>query len=149
MLVKLLNDEISEQVRQLFRDQLVTPVELLYFSHKSDCDTCDEARQLWAEIASLSDKIILHEFDLDGDNQLAQKFNVNLSPSLVITTRMQSEWQDYGIRFAGIPGGYEFGSLIQAIRMVSRGDSGLKPETRQEVKNINTPIQLKVFVTPT
>jgi len=43
-----------------------------------------------------------------------------------------SRWwaKDYRIRFLGIPSGYEFMSLIDAIKMVSAGDSGLSEPSR-------------------
>ena len=86
---------------------------------------------------------------MDENPQLAEQYNMELAPGIVITGREETEIIDYGIRFAGIPSGYEFSSLIQAIILVSKRDSGLKPEVRTELKYITTPINLKVFVTPT
>jgi alkyl hydroperoxide reductase subunit AhpF len=68
---------------------------------------------------------------------------------LVICGRDQDKTIDYGIRFLGIPSGYEFSSLIQAISLVSKRASCLMPETRKEIKTLQIPLQLKVFVTPT
>ncbi|HSQ16551.1 MAG TPA: glutaredoxin, partial [Anaerolineales bacterium] len=56
---------------------------------------------------------------------------------------------DYGIRYAGIPSGYEFSSLIQSLVLVSGRDSGLAPETRQALADLKQPVLLQVFVTPT
>jgi len=57
--------------------------------------------------------------------------------------------QDYGIRFLGIPSGYEFMSLLDAIQVVSAGDSGLKAESREKIAGLPSPLTLQVFVTPT
>jgi hypothetical protein len=57
--------------------------------------------------------------------------------------------KDYGIRLYGIPAGYEFGSLIEDIRLVSEGDSGLSPETRKAVAELTKPVKIQVFITPT
>jgi alkyl hydroperoxide reductase subunit AhpF len=57
--------------------------------------------------------------------------------------------QDYGIRFIGIPSGYEFMSLLDAVKAVSSGDSGLSEESRQLLAEVKEPLTLQVFVTPT
>jgi len=38
--------------------------------------------------------------------------------------------KDYGIRFLGVPAGYEFSNLIDSIIAVSRGEAQLKDETK-------------------
>jgi alkyl hydroperoxide reductase subunit AhpF len=149
MPTKLLNDEISEQIKTLFDAHLVYPVELVYFSKKVDCDTCEATKQLLSELVALSNKLSLREYVLEDDPQLAHKFNVTLAPSLIVAGGKEDEQLDYGIRFSGIPSGYEFSSLIQAIRIVSTRDSGLPLEIREELAAITSPIHLQVFVTPT
>ncbi len=57
--------------------------------------------------------------------------------------------KDYGIRIYGIPAGYEFGALIEDIKLVSAGDSALMPETRAMVAKLTKPIRIQVFSTPT
>jgi len=56
---------------------------------------------------------------------------------------------DYGIRYAGIPSGHEFSSLINEIILVSGRDSNLNKETREYLSTINQPVLMQVFVTPT
>lgn len=146
---RLLNDEIRIQISSLFRTELSDPVELVYFVKKDTCETCRDTRQLLEEVVSLSDLLCLQVYDIDDQSLLADKYHVSLTPGLVIIGKDQENVQDYGIRFLGIPSGYEFSSLIHAIALVSRRDSGLKSEVRDELKKINTPINLKVFVTPT
>jgi len=55
METKLLNEEVTGQVQQIFND-LKEPVEMMFFSQKANCEYCDETLQLIDEIASLSDK---------------------------------------------------------------------------------------------
>ena len=57
--------------------------------------------------------------------------------------------RDYGIRFFGIPTGYEFGALIEDIIMVSKRDSGLAPKTREILAQLGEPVHMHVFITPT
>ena len=56
---------------------------------------------------------------------------------------------DTGIRFYGIPSGYEFVSLMEAIKMSSTGDSGLSPAARDYLKSLDKDVHIQVFVTPT
>jgi len=57
--------------------------------------------------------------------------------------------KDYGIRFYGLPAGYEFSTLLDAILAVSMGDSGLLPASREKLAKLAQPLHLEVFVTPT
>lgn len=125
------------------------PVEIIYFFKNVDCETCDDTRQLLEEITSISEILNFSAYDLNEYSPLAQQYKIDLVPGLVISGRDADNILDYGIRFAGIPSGYEFSSLIQAILLVSKRDSGLKPEIRKELKGLTKPVQLKVFVTPT
>jgi hypothetical protein len=49
----------------------------------------------------------------------------------------------------GLPSGYEFGTLVDAILDVSRGESGLSAETRQALAALARPVHIQVFSTPT
>jgi glutaredoxin-like protein len=101
------------------------------------------------QLTALSEKIFLKSYNYADNSQLAQQYNVDLAPSLIIAGHERDDVIDYGIRFAGLPSGYEFSSLIQAIILVSRRDSGLKPETRKTLQGVKSPVNLKVFATPT
>ena len=57
--------------------------------------------------------------------------------------------KDYGIRFYGIPSGYEFNSLIEDITAVSREHHGLSEETVAKLDSLSEPVHIQVFVTPT
>ena len=89
MLLKLLNDELVEQIKELFDAQWMYPVELKYFSYIDQCQTCDHTIQLLVEITRISDKLFISNHDIDENPQPAQKYNVRLTPGLVITVRDQ------------------------------------------------------------
>lgn len=149
MRVKHLSDEISARIKELFGTQLIHPIELIYIINNSQRESFAEASQLFGELADLSDKITFSLIEIEQHPQLAKKYNVDQTPVLVVCARENEQTIDYGIRFLGTPSGYEFSSLIQAIGLVSKRDSGLKTETRKELKGLQVPLRLKVFVTPT
>ena len=146
---KLLNGDLEKQIMEIFDAQLVHPVEIIFFSKPDFCETCVDTKVLLEELSNLSKLIFLKAYTIDEDPQTAQQYDVDLAPSIVIAGHEPDEVIDYGIRFAGQPSGYEFSSLIQAILLVSRRDSGLKSETRKTLHNLKSPINLKVFATPT
>jgi alkyl hydroperoxide reductase subunit AhpF len=145
----LLNDEIYNQLQEMFENQLIYPVEIIYFSKHDPCETCEDTYQLLDEITSISEKLHFTTYHRDENPQLADVYKVSLTPGLVILGREAEDLLDYGIRFSGIPSGYEFSSLIHTIILVSRRDSGLKPEIRENLRRLTNPVNLKVFVTPT
>lgn len=57
--------------------------------------------------------------------------------------------RDSNMRFLGTPAGYEFISLIQAVRLVGGGASHLSTEGRARLASVDRPMTLRVFTTPT
>ncbi|MDT8899377.1 thioredoxin family protein [Thermanaerothrix sp. 4228-RoL] len=145
----LLDENIRAQLREVFTE-LKHPVKIVFFGDETaNCEYCEDTRQLLSEVADLApEKIIVETYDLNANSELAQKHRVDKAPGFVILGVRGGEILDYGIRYAGIPAGHEFTSLINDILNVSRQDSGLKPETRQALKNLRYPVSMQVFVTP-
>jgi glutaredoxin-like protein len=110
-----------------------------------DCQYCRETKQLLTELAELSDKIQLEVYNFYTDLDKVAEFKIDKVPATVIA----SESKDYGIRYFGIPSGYEFASLLSDIEMVSRGASGLSQRSIEKIKAIDVPVHIQVFVTPT
>jgi glutaredoxin-like protein len=144
----LLDEDIRNQVREVFQD-LKADVEVLYFGSDSDCETCGDTLKLLQEVTSLSDKLNLSVYELEQDADVARQYHVDKAPGIVIAAKDGNTISDYGVRYAGIPAGHEFSSLIHDLVLVSGRDSGLSPETRQQLKNISKPVFMQVFVTPT
>jgi glutaredoxin-like protein len=125
-------------------EELVHPVKLINFTQKIECLYCAETSKLMGEIAGLSDLITVEIRDFVADRELVKKYSIDKIPATVVEGD-----KDYGIRFFGIPTGYEFGTLIEDIIMVSKRDSGLETPTRQALAHLAEPVHLQVFVTPT
>ena len=152
----MLNKDVRDATRKKFDAGLVNPVSLVFFTQEpsrlivpnqllgQECLYCKETRQLLEEVASLSEKITIMIFDFTADRDQAAAYGVDKLPALVIKGE-----QDYGVRFFGIPSGYEYMSLIEAIIDVSRGQTGLKADTRQALKDLDKDVRIQVFVTPT
>ena len=138
-----LSDQVIKDLGLAFK-QLDKTVTLNFFTQETECRFCKETRELLSELQKLSDKIKFEVFDFVKDQAEVKKYGIDKIPATAITTD-----EDFGIRFYGIPGGYEFTTLVQAILTVSTGKTLLKPETVKFLKTLNQDIHLQVFVTPT
>lgn len=139
----LLNQEITDHVRQELAD-LAGPVRLVMFTQESACEYCVEARQLVEEIAALSDQVTAEVYDFAADREQADRFGVDKVPAIAVVGA-----HDYGVRFYGLPSGYEFVSLLEAIKTVAGGQPQLEPATLDFLRGLDRPVHIQVFVTPT
>jgi len=147
-MTSLLNDEITTQVSEIF-SHMQEPVQVLFFGKDEDCDYCDDTQQLLEEVTGLSDKIELNIYNLTEDKAIAQQFKMDRAPGFVIAGKEGEQILDYGIRYAGIPSGHEFSSLINTVLLVSGRDSKLGEDIRDMLKDLDQPVNMLVFVTPT
>ena len=143
----LISERDQETLRAEFQ-KLQAPVRLVMFTLEMECQYCRETRQIVEELAALSDKIRAEVYDFAADQEPRETYGIDKIPAIAIL-RDGDKPQDYGIRYYGIPSGYEFGSLVDDILMVSSGESGLSSETKQALAGLRGPIHIQVFVTPT
>jgi len=141
--MKFINDSMKKEIEPMLA-QLDKEVNLVYFTQKTECRFCSETRELLTELNSVSPRINLEILDLQADQSRARELGVDKIPATVVMTD-----ENRGIRFFGIPGGYEFSSLLDAIHMVSTSVNELSRETRLFLDQLQTDIHLQVFVTPT
>ena len=139
----LLSDRDEKEVRAKLAG-LTGRVTLVNFTQELSCQYCRETEQLLKEVASLSDKIALEVYNFQLDKAQVAKYGVDKIPATAVVGV-----KDYGIRFYGIPLGYEFGAFLSAIQDVSRGTTDLAPENRTALADLAQPVRLQVFSTPT
>jgi glutaredoxin-like protein len=148
----LLKEEDREHLKQLFASRLQNPVKIHFFTqHASplaapshECQTCQAAGELLEELSSLSDKIAIQVHDLLTDAQEARDLGVDRIPALVY------EGKNKGVlRFFGVPAGYEFAAVVEDLVDLSRGSTTLSQDTREQISGLQSPVHIKVLVTPT
>ena len=139
----MLQEREKKLATEIFKE-LKNPVKLVNFTQELECQFCRETRQLLEEVAQLSDKLSLEVYNFQLDKQKVEEYQVDKIPATVIEGE-----KDYGIRYYGAPFGYEFATLLTDIADVSKGESGLKPETKEGLSKIEQKVHLQVFVTPT
>ena len=62
---------------------------------------------------------------------------------------VRPEGRDVGVRYDGLPWGYELGSLVGAIVEAGREEPSLRPESVAALGELDRDLALDVFVTPT
>jgi len=138
-----LNERDRREIQAQLKD-LTGPVRLVNFTQELACQYCRETELLLNEVKELSDKISLEVYNFQLDKEKVAHYRVDKIPATVVEGS-----KDYGIRFYGIPLGYEFASFLAAIKDVSRGGTDLKAEARAALARIAQPVHLQVFATPT
>ena len=154
--MEMLNKEIKEATKKRFDEAMEGKVTLLFFTREprrlvvperlkgQECLFCKETKALLEEVCALSDNIELFIYDFLGDKEKAAEFRIDKIPATAVLGK-----EDYGIRFFGIPSGYEYASLIEAIVEVSKGKTSLSRKTKDALTAIQSDVHIQVFVSPT
>lgn len=138
-------DEATVKKAKDLLGKLTDPVKLIVFTQEIECNYCKETVTLIKELSKIDPKIESKIYDFQKNKEAVKKYGIDKIPAIVV----EKATEDYGIRFFGIPSGYEFVSLLETIRTVSTGEHGLGDENVERIKGIDTDVHLQVFVTPT
>ena len=141
--MSLIREQDAVEIRQSLRD-MPNPLRLIHFTQELNLEYGRETRELLTDLAALSDKLSLEVYDFVLDKEKVKEYGVDKVPATIVRNG-----KDYGIRFYGIPAGYEFSALLAAILDVSRGSSSLGEETKEKLHTLSVPVRLEVLVTPT
>jgi len=139
----LLDANTRQQVAAELAD-LENPVKLVMFTQAFECQYCSETHQLCDEIASLSEQISVEAYNFVTDKEKVEEYGIDKIPAVAVVGE-----KDYGVRYFGIPSGYEFMSLLDSLKTVSAGEVELMPETLAFLDGLKDPLHIQVFVTPT
>jgi glutaredoxin-like protein len=139
----LLNEETKVEVKKIL-DLMQGEVTVELFSMKIECGLCKETHELLSEIAELTPKIKIDLHELESENELADTLKIDKLPAIIVKNE-----KDYGIRFFGIPAGYEFTSFMASLLLISKGELHLSPATTAFLDTVKKPVHLEVIVTPT
>ena len=138
---------LSDRDRQAVQQELTKltgPVKLILFSQELGGETCVQTERLLKEVAELSGQVSLEVYNLVLDREKAEQYEVDRVPAIVV-----EGVKDYGIRFYGMPAGYEFSNLIDATLLASSGQPQLSATTLERLAQVQKPVHIQVFTTPT
>jgi alkyl hydroperoxide reductase subunit AhpF len=140
----LLRAEEEAKVREWFAG-LERPVELVValgpeetpLAGARDVDFGAEMVRVCEELAELGDAVACR---VEQEPEDFPRF-----PAVSI----RPEGRDVGLRYDGLPWGYELGSIVGAIVEAGREEPSLRPESRAALEELERDLALDVFVTPT
>ena len=143
----LISDEDIIELKKEF-EVIKEKVKIHFFSSKNDavCTFCDKTREVLTEVASISDMVELVEHDNEADTENIEKYKIDKFPAMIIT---KDDDNDIGVKIFGIPAGHEFMALIAAILDIGGAEIEVPDWALEKVKEIDKPVHLQVFVTPT
>jgi len=129
------------QIRGAF-EVLTDEIPLYLFVQKGQDDIfAQTTRQIVRAFRELTPKITMREYDLD--HELAQKWNVDHSPTLLIAPKR------YNIRWLGAPMGEEGRTFLETLLLVGSAKSKLSPESIKVIQKLDSERRIKVFVSAT
>ena len=123
---------------------VAVPIRLVVFTQTFGCDTCYEARQVADQMASLSEQITVEEHNLVLDKDEVSKYQVDQVPVIAVVAE-----RDVGIRYYGVPAGFEVESLVSAIEVVAGLAPALSVSAQSVSDALDRDVRISVFVTPT
>ncbi len=146
----LLSPEDAKAVAEQFEENLQRPVKMVVATSENDCMYCNEVKSLSEELAALSPNLNIESYDLDVDAADLAIYNLDKTPAIAIVADGGDEPDtDYGIRFYGIPSGYEFMSFLDAINTVGGDQVHLRQDTLDFLSTLEQDVHIQVFITPT
>ena len=114
---------------QAYLQNLRSPIRLIATLDGSEKSM--ELRELLQDIASLSDKVSVDESGSDAR-----------TPSFVVA----KEGESRGVRFAAIPLGHEFTSLVLALLWTGGHPPKVEPQVLEQIKGLDAHLKLEVYM---
>jgi len=133
----------EQAVRHEF-EKMTGPVKLTVFASELGGENNQQTVALVREVAALSDQLSVQVLNPLIERAQAETYGVHVTPAIAVEGAA-----DYGIRFLGIPAGYEFANLIDSIIVASTGEPALSEATRAALEGLGEDVTIKVFTTPT
>ncbi|MCS7114155.1 MAG: thioredoxin family protein [Candidatus Bathyarchaeota archaeon] len=140
----MIPEQHKKRLEEEFRRELEKPMKIAVFTQEVECPYCAQTRSLIEELSALNSKISVEVYDFLTDSAKAREYGVDKVPAVAITGE-----KDYGIRFYGLPYGYELQTLIESIIYASKGKTDLSEGVKEKLKRITKPVHIQVFVTLT
>lgn len=136
------NDSTREQIKGILK-ACKNDVHIIYFSQEFECPTCQSANMFLEEITGLNDKLHLKKYDFVKDADYAKELGVDKIPAIVL---LDNEKEDKGVKFFGIPAGYEINSFVSSLIEVSGSIDMPSRDLVERIKKIDKKIDIQVFI---
>lgn len=124
--------------------ELRDPVKIIFFKPASGFEYENDINMLATNIKLVSPKLSMEIFDVGKDREMAKKYNIDKTPAIILEGQNKR-----AVRFFGLPIGTEFSTFLLDIKDLSLGGPQLSSDIAKRAREIDFPVHLQVFVTPT
>lgn len=138
----LFDVKVQNQLKEILKN-MKDEVKIINFTQEIECPMCRETRAFAEEIATLSDKLSVKVYNFVTDKEMAEKYNVERIPAIVLLDKNDT---DMGVKFYGLPGGYEINSFLGSIIEMSGKHEELPGDILSRIKKIDKDVHIQVFV---
>lgn len=138
--------ELERRVLEWTKFQLTKlggAVTLRVFAVPDHCVFCNTVEELVGKLSEMSEKITVLRSGFDLEEPAAKDYGIERHPAIVIDGK-----RDYGMRFSGIPMGFQFGVLVEDLVMASTGATDLSEEVKIKLRGVKSPVDIQVFTLP-
>jgi glutaredoxin-like protein len=138
----LFDAKIQQQLKDVLNN-MKDEVQIINFTQEIECPMCRETRQFVEEIGSLSDKLKVKVYNFVTDREMSVKYRIDKIPAIVL---LDKDGNDHGIRFFGLPGGYEINSFLGSIIELSGKREPIPDDIMKRIKAVDRDVHIQVFV---
>ncbi|MCU0847041.1 MAG: thioredoxin family protein [Spirochaetes bacterium] len=138
----LFDEKISAQLGDILKN-MDGAVNLAFFTQEFECRICQDTGAFLKEFSSLSEKIKLKVYDFLKDGQEAGRLGVDKIPCICV---LDAGGDDTGIKFYGLPGGYEINSFISSLLEVSGKKEPIPDDLMKRIMAVDRDVHIQVFV---
>ena len=138
----LFNDKIQQQLSDILKN-MQDEVHIINFTQEIECPMCRETRIFAEEIGSLSDKLKVRVYNFVLDRDVSASYRIDKIPAIAL---LDKDEKDHGIRFFGLPGGYEINSFLGSIIELSGKRAPLPDDVMKRIRAIDRDVHIQVFV---
>lgn len=138
--------ELERRVLEWTKFQLTkigSPVKMRVFAVPDHCVFCNTVEELVGKLSEMSDRVRVVRSGFDPDEPAARDYGIERHPALIIDGK-----RDFGMRFSGIPMGFQFGVLVEDLVMASIGVTDLSEEAKIKLRDVKSPVDIQVFTLP-
>ena len=138
----LFDIKVQNQLKDILKN-MKDEVKIINFTQEIECPMCRDTRSFAEEIASLSDKLSVKVYNFITDKEMAVKYGVERIPAIVL---LDNDETDHGVKFYGLPGGYEINSFLGSIIEMSGLREEIPEDILERIKKVDKDVHIQVFV---
>lgn len=138
----LLDQNMVNQLKEVFK-RIDKEIKIVNFISETN-EKSIELKNFLEELAPTSDKIVIENIDFDNNKEKVAEFNVDKLPAMAF---VNSNGEQTGGKFYGIPGGHEINSFIITLLNTAGVGKEFDLGTLERISKIDKDVNLKVFVT--